>query len=42
MLTWLAPYTRGELMITVTVTDIHDNTVSKSVALEVVSCSSFG
>ncbi len=42
MITWRAPYTRGELMITVTVTDIHDNTVSKSVALEVVSCSRFG
>jgi hypothetical protein len=42
MITWRAPYTRGELTITVTVTDINGNTVSRSVALKVVSCSSFG
>jgi len=42
MITWTAPYTRGALTITVTVTDTHSNAVSQSVELEVVSCSSFG
>ncbi|MFO7712205.1 MAG: hypothetical protein R6V51_03200 [Dehalococcoidia bacterium] len=41
-ITWTAPYTRGELTITVTVTDIHGNMISRSVQLEVVSCSRFG
>jgi len=41
-ITWTAPFTRGELMITVTVTDIHGNAVSESIELKVVSCSSFG
>ncbi|MFU8796357.1 MAG: PKD domain-containing protein [Dehalococcoidia bacterium] len=41
-ITWTAPYTRGDLTITVTVTDIHGNSVSESIELNVVSCSSFG
>jgi hypothetical protein len=41
-ITWRAPYTRGELMLTVTVSDMYGNMVSQSVALEVVSCSTFG
>jgi len=42
MITWTAPFTRGKLEITVTVTDVHSNSVSKTVELNVVSCSSFG
>jgi hypothetical protein len=39
---WTAPYTRVELTVTVTVSDIYGNMVSQPVALEVVSCSRFG
>ena len=42
MITWVAPEARGELTITVTVTDIHSNAVSRSIELKVVYCSSFG
>jgi hypothetical protein len=42
MITWTAPYTRGGLTVTVTVSDIYGNMVSQSVELEVVSCSRFG
>lgn len=42
MITWTAPYERGALTITVSVSDIYGTTVSQSVKLEVVSCSRFG
>lgn len=42
VITWTSPYTRGELTISVTVTDTHSNTVGRSIELKVVSCSSFG
>jgi hypothetical protein len=42
MIVWTAPFTRGDLIITVVVSDSAGNMVSQSVALEVVSCSQFG
>lgn len=42
VITWTAPMTRGELTITVIVSDSAGNAVSQTVALEVVSCSRFG
>jgi hypothetical protein len=37
--TWTAPDVSGDVTVTVVVTDVADNLVSKSVILEVVSCS---
>lgn len=42
VITWTAPFTRGELVIIVIVSDFAGNMVSQNVALEVVSCSRFG
>lgn len=38
-ITWIAPDVSGDVTVTVTVTDIADNSASKSVILDVVSCS---
>ena len=42
MITWTAPYERGALTITVSVSDSYGTTVRRSVRIEVVSCSAFG
>jgi len=39
MITWTAPDTEGEVTVTVVVTDVADNSVSKSIILNVVPCS---
>ena len=39
MITWIAPDVSGDVTVTVTVTDVADNSVSRSVILDVVSCS---
>ena len=39
MTTWTASDVSGEVTVTVVVTDVADNIVSKSVILEVVPCS---
>ncbi len=39
MITWTAPDTEGDVTVTVLVTDIAHNTVSKSIILNVVPCS---
>jgi hypothetical protein len=39
MITWTAPDVSSEVIVTVVVTDIADNIVSKSIILEVVPCS---
>jgi len=40
MITWTAPDTKGDVTVTVRVSDVADNMVSKSIILNVVSCSS--
>jgi predicted secreted protein len=39
LITWTAPDAEGDVTVTVVVTDVADNTVSKSVILNVVPCS---
>ena len=39
MITWTAPEVSSDVTVTVTVTDVADNSVSKSIILEVVPCS---
>lgn len=39
MITWTAPDVSVEITVTVVVTDVADNTVSKSIILDVVPCS---
>ena len=39
MITWTAPDTEGDVTVTVVVTDVADNSVSKSIILNVVPCS---
>lgn len=39
LITWTAPDVSGEVTVTVIVTDVADNIVSKSIILEVVPCS---
>lgn len=39
MITWTAPDTEGDVTVTVVVTDVADNIVSKSIILNVVPCS---
>ena len=39
MITWTAPNTSADVTVTVTVSDIAGNSISESVALNVVSCS---
>ncbi len=39
MITWTAPDVSGEVTVTVTVTDVADDSVTKSIVLDVVSCS---
>jgi hypothetical protein len=39
MVTWIAPDVPGDVTVTVTVTDVADNTVSERIILDVVSCS---
>jgi hypothetical protein len=39
LITWTAPDTEGDVTVTVAVTDVVDNTVSKSIILNVVPCS---
>jgi len=39
IITWTAPNTEGDFTVTVVVTDVADNTVSKSIILNVVPCS---
>lgn len=39
MITWTAPNTEGDVTVTVVVTDVTDNSVSKSTILNVVPCS---
>jgi len=39
LITWIAPNTEGDVTVTVIVTDVTDNSVSKSIILEVVPCS---
>ncbi|MDH4269750.1 MAG: PKD domain-containing protein [Dehalococcoidia bacterium] len=38
MITWTAPDTEGDVTVTVVVTDVADNIVSKSIILNVVTC----
>ena len=37
-ITWYAPDTAGDVTVTVVVTDVDDNTVSKSIILDVATC----
>ena len=39
MITWTAPDTEGDVTVTVVVTDVADNSVSKSILFTVVKCS---
>jgi hypothetical protein len=39
LITWTAPSTEGDVTVTVVVTDVTHNTVSKSIILDVVRCS---
>jgi hypothetical protein len=39
MITWTAPDTEGDVVVTVTVTDVSDSRVTESIVLDVVRCS---